>query len=160
MQIILKNWWQRKKNDDMFMDYLYDVCFIGYFKMFSTTWDITVLCNNMLTKRGPVIHTVVAAMTTIGIAKRRIDEIIQKAWLSRSASRIERFEPRPMILAPSWGSVLEDSLVPLFALNGGKEDAREVASTTVCTAKVADPSREAACRQRNKVFMSLQIESL
>lgn len=50
--------------------------------------------------------------------------------------------------------------MPLVALNGGKEDAREVASTTVCTAKVADPSSEAACRQSSKMFMSLQIESL
>jgi hypothetical protein len=55
----------------------------------------------MLTTRGAVIHTVVEAMTTIGIAKRRIDEIIQKARLSRSASSIGRFEPRSMILAPS-----------------------------------------------------------
>lgn len=63
--------------------------------------NITVLCNDMLTTRGAVIHTVVEAMTTIGIAKRRIDEIIQKARLSRSASSIGRFEPRSMILAPS-----------------------------------------------------------
>ena len=50
--------------------------------------------------------------------------------------------------------------MPLVALNGGKEDAREVASTIVCTAKVADPSREAACRHSNKMFMPLQIESM
>jgi hypothetical protein len=55
---------------------------------------------------------------------------------------------------------LEDFSVPLVALNGGKEDAREVARTTVCTAKVADPSSEAACRHSSKMFRSLQIESL
>jgi hypothetical protein len=86
-------------------------------------------------------------VTTTGMATRRTKEITQKARVSRTESRSA--EQGPASASASIAD-LEDLLASRILPRAGKDAARELASTIVCTAKVAVPSSVAACKPKSK----------
>lgn len=120
-------------------------------------------------RNGERWHTTVETTIIIGIATRRTEEIIQKARESRTVSKsVEKdtalmIEWLPVSGRCSTASTLgEEIFASLAVLREGMDVANELASTIVCTAKVAVPRSAAACKpsQTNKNHCLLKLRHI